>query len=531
MKCQPLRAAGVRSLGPSRRSRAAPKRVGLGARCEAGEGAAPPQWQAQEQQISQELAEVEEAVVEAMHKSLAEIAGTDGAGSGAAGESDETAALQSQVRASFARLTEGLVERETEVRLLMLAAFCGEHLLLLGPPGTAKSELGRRLSALVKGHFFERLLTRFSVPEELFGPLSMRGLENDQYLRQTGGYLPEATVAFVDEIFKANSAILNSLLTILNERLFDNGSNRVDVPLVCLVGASNELPESEELDALYDRFLFRYSVQQVSQGALGDLLRLKMAGSMDESEGGGDESAPGPLMLDSLDSVRERAWAEVEVPDNVVELITALREFLQQRCEPPIYVSDRRLVKAVRMLKVAAYTCGRRTVNEFDCVLLKHVVWQKPEEAGKVADWLLQRLATERGMKQVKYLTAGLYGRACRADGDEETCTALAKEAETLKQVIVSQLEQLEGDESLPALAHHLWLDPAEGARIKQTLTPMLDKARTEQQTLLKDVLTLEVALSRRTEPHILALAMPDYWRSFIREGPIEDVGPLGLSS
>ena len=90
--------------------------------------------------------------------------------------------------------------------------------------------------------FFERLLTRFSVPEELFGPLSMRGLENDQYVRQTEGYLPTATVAFVDEVFKANSAILNSLLTILNERLFDNGNERVKVPLLCLVGASNELP-------------------------------------------------------------------------------------------------------------------------------------------------------------------------------------------------------------------------------------------------------------------------------------------------
>ena len=139
--------------------------------------------------------------------------------------------------------------------------------------------------------FFERLLTRFSVPEELFGPLSMRGLENDQYVRQTDGYLPTATVAFVDEVFKANSAILNSLLTILNERLFDNGNERVEVPLLCLVGASNELPESEELDALYDRFLLRCAVEQVSAAGLGDLLAMRAAGGRGGGAGAGDDSS------------------------------------------------------------------------------------------------------------------------------------------------------------------------------------------------------------------------------------------------
>ena len=131
------------------------------------------------------------------------------------------------------------------------------------------------LSKLCKGKYFERLLTRFSVPEELFGPLSMRALENDEYVRQVEGYLPTAEVAFVDEIFKANSAILNTLLTILNERLFDNGSTRSRVPLLCLVGASNELPESEELDALYDRFLVRRQVGQVSPAGLMEMLTTR----------------------------------------------------------------------------------------------------------------------------------------------------------------------------------------------------------------------------------------------------------------
>ena len=140
---------------------------------------------------------------------------------------------------------------------MVLAVLCQEHLLLLGPPGTAKSALSRRLSLSLNSTYFERQLTRFSVPEELFGPLSLKELQNDKYIRNTEGYLPEATIAFVDEIFKANSAILNTMLTLINERQFDNGNQRTEVPLLCLVGASNEPPEDDELDALFDRFLFR----------------------------------------------------------------------------------------------------------------------------------------------------------------------------------------------------------------------------------------------------------------------------------
>ena len=151
---------------------------------------------------------------------------------------DSPTSIRTKVLKSVARLQLGLLERDMEVRLMLLAALCGEHLLLLGPPGTAKSELSRRLSSLTGGQYFERLLTRFSVPEELFGPLSIKGLERDEYSRKTEGYLPTAEVAFIDEIFKANSAILNALLTLLNERLFDNGTDRLPVPLLCLVGAS-----------------------------------------------------------------------------------------------------------------------------------------------------------------------------------------------------------------------------------------------------------------------------------------------------
>lgn len=499
-----------------------------------------PEWKKRQREqdaaISAEESAVRARVAECLEPILRgdgglKSVGADGVG-GRESADGTRSALATKIADATRALERGLVERETETRLLLLAACCGEHLLLLGPPGTAKSELGRRLSALCEGgSFFERLLTRFSVPEELFGPLSMKGLEKDEYVRKIDGYLPSANVAFVDEIFKANSAILNSLLTILNERLFDNGSERVEVPLLCMVGASNELPESEELDALYDRFLLRSSVEQVSVGGLSELLSLGGEAAIGSKSGAA--SAEVSLKPEDFANIRYEAAANTTVPPNVIELISDLRTFLQDKCEPPVYVSDRRLLKAVQLLRVAAYTNDRAEVSEFDVLLLTNVLWQRPSEAVLIKDWILERLAQDRGTKQVQYLLAGLFGRACRADGDADECARLLSEAAQLRVVLTSQLDSLRGvqDGSLPALRQHLWLSPTDAQRAAQTLGPMFTKVSASLEKLLEDVLTLEVALERDTEPHILALLMPDYWAAFIRDGPISDVQPLGVSN
>ena len=554
-------AAALRSaFAPATRLDRASRRVARGrysSRSRSARAAAEPDWKTKQRE-QDALISVEEEAVKAKVALLLEPILAAGGADGASGAPETSPAsgappdLAGKIRGATAALESGLVERETEVRLLLLAAFCGEHLLLLGPPGTAKSELGRRLSAVCGGaSFFERLLTRFSVPEELFGPLSMRGLENDQYVRQTDGYLPTATVAFVDEVFKANSAILNSLLTILNERLFDNGNERVEVPLLCLVGASNELPESEELDALYDRFLLRCAVEQVSAAGLGDLLAMRAAGGRGGGAGADDDSSGADsseakrlesvgamdqqclsLTVEDFAGVKQAAEANVAVPPGVVDLVVDLRDHLQNKCEPPVYVSDRRLVKAIALLRVAAYTNGRAMVSEFDCLLLANILWQRPSEANVVRDWILERLAQDRGVDQVQYLLAGLFGRACRADGDPAECDALRREAKSLREVLSAQIVNLAGTTSgsLPALRDHLWLSPPEAERAAQTLGPLFAKVRSGLEKLLRECLTLETALERNTEPHIMALLLPDYWADFIRSGPIEDVKPLGVA-
>lgn len=417
---------------------------------------------------------------------------------------------------------------------MLLAALAGEHLLLLGPPGTAKSELSRRMAKLVGGTYFERLLTRFSVPEELFGPLSMRGLENDEYVRQTNGYLPTAEVAFVDEIFKANSAILNALLTLLNERLFDNGHSRLKVPLLTLIAASNELPESEELDALYDRFLIRRHVGQVSTQALGRLALLA-AGQLQQqnNEGGGGaaeatteastSAAPAAaaapeLTLEDFKSAASEAYASTTLPESVIDLLVSLRTHLQERCEPPVYVSDRRFMKAVNLLQVAAFADGRGSPNEFDCLLLEHVFGQRPDDSRKVRDFVLETIGSDPGLTQAELVLLALYGRAARALGsapadggggaagggggnapieDAREAAEAASDAADLVELLRLRHEDLTRTlaNNFPALRETVWQSAGSARAAAQALAPALEENRSRSADLLREALILEQAL------------------------------------
>ncbi|MDD1779615.1 AAA family ATPase [Enterovibrio sp. ZSDZ35] len=311
-------------------------------------------------------------------------------------------------------LSNGVYERENTIRLCLLAALSGESVFLLGPPGIAKSYIAKRLiKAFDDSHFFEYLMTRFSTPEEVFGPLSIQELkDNGKYVRLTDGYLPTADVVFLDEIWKAGPAILNTLLTVVNERVFRNGSEVLPVPMRLLVTASNELPEPDSgLDALYDRMLVRIFVNRIQEK--NNFKRLLV----------GDAAEP-TLELDPSITVKaeeyerwQRQIDQVVLSDSVFEKIYALKMLLESEAESgnhafpteELYVSDRRWKKAVRLLKASAFFNGRNEVNPVDLLLLQECLWHSPESRN-VVNSIMRRFAQEVCFNQQEALAVAAEG-------------------------------------------------------------------------------------------------------------------------
>jgi MoxR-like ATPase len=269
-------------------------------------------------------------------------------------------------------LNKQFLERSELIDGALVALLSGSHVLIIGPPGTAKSMLADELCRRIDGaRYFQWLLTKFSTPEEIFGAVSLKGLEQDDYRRVTAFKLPEAHIAFLDEIFKANSSILNALLTIINERVFHNGRERVAVPLITMFGASNELPDEDELTALYDRFMLRFVADYIAD----EFRFLRMLG-------GSNEVSRTTITFPELEQLAADAQT-IPIGGGVLELTAGLRKHLGAQ---QIIVSDRRWKNSLAVMRAHALLLGRDSVTEDDVMFLEHVLWKDPEERPKVIE-------------------------------------------------------------------------------------------------------------------------------------------------
>ena len=301
-------------------------------------------------------------------------------------------------------MNRGIYEKETEISLSLLAALAGESIILLGPPGVAKSMVARQLkNAFRDAHSFEYLMSRFSTPDEIFGPVSIQKLKtSDTYERAVDGYLPTADVVFLDEIWKAGPAIQNTLLTVINEKIFRNGNREMHLPLKLLVAASNELPaKGEGLEALWDRFVIRIESRPIKMEKNFRAMLLEVKGSLEVKSEERRVKNSTDLFEDTISdeqigadvSISPAEYAEwsqaidkIGVKEEVLDAISRIRKALRavnvdEAAERRnIYVSDRRWKNIARLLRTSAFMQDREEVDICDLLPIYHCLWQEPEE-------------------------------------------------------------------------------------------------------------------------------------------------------
>jgi MoxR-like ATPase len=303
--------------------------------------------------------------------------------------------VKERIKTLLDQLNTGIYEKEDVMALALLSSIAGESIFLLGPPGVAKSLIARRLKYAYKdATVFEYLMSRFSTPDEIFGPVSLSKLKEDKYVRIIENYLPAAEVVFLDEIWKAGPSIQNALLTILNEKKFRNGEKEIDVPMKALISASNELPEKEQgIEALWDRFLVRIVVEGIEdREKFENMIKMPTLSSKDE------DTKLKNIITEIISNDDYDKWSKeinlIVIPENVFNVIQVIRNKIElhnqneENTEKQIYVSDRRWRKIVRLMRTSAFLNDRTEVDLMDCFLIKHCIWNEEGQIQKVSGFV-----------------------------------------------------------------------------------------------------------------------------------------------
>ena len=273
------------------------------------------------------------------------------------------------------------LDKQEIIRLMLVSAIAGEHMVIVGPPGTAKSAMVNMFAKLVDARYFEYLLTRFTEPNELFGPVDIAAFREGKYTRRIEHMLPSAEIVFLDEIFKSSSAILNSLLHVINERKFANGPNLIQVPLISLFAASNEVPNDEGLGAMFDRFLLRVLSDNLDSYHFGELMQKGIALEVQRMTGRGSELKP-ILSARELRTLHQSFDRFMVFPDDFLAKYKGL--IFQIRSEG-VTVSDRRAVKLLKLFAASAVFDGRTRVHDGDFFVLRHI-WNNLDQVELLAE-------------------------------------------------------------------------------------------------------------------------------------------------
>ncbi len=304
--------------------------------------------------------------------------------------------------------------KEETIRLLLIAVLAGEHAVLIGPPGTAKSALLRAFAQAMQARYFEYLLTRFTEPNEIFGPVDIAEFRQGRYVRRTESMLPEAEIVFLDEVFKSNSAILNSLLTLLNERRYTSGGKVFKCPLISAFGASNEVPSDEGLTAVFDRFLLRIRSENLDAYHFQELLTRGFA-----HEARVMADAPLPAAFASADEIVAARKGIAQHTKFTDAFYTEYKSLIFQIRAEGVSVSDRRVVKMLKLFAASAFLDGRAEPDASDLFILKHI-WNNQDQASileSLVNPVLEAYYRERpDRKRVGSAGVGIEGLAAEID-------------------------------------------------------------------------------------------------------------------